>query len=85
MDDFDLMFELPPEFVTNFREEERPAYTEAVRRWGNPCLYVEEKSEGRGLEWYGGSLWFNEGERQDLTEFWRVFEKVRDEMRKVPA
>ena len=81
-EDDDPMFYLPPEFLTNFREQERAVYAEAIKQWGGDCLYIAEQSEGRGLELYGGALWLKEGERiRDLSDFWRVFERVRDEMR----
>lgn len=67
--------------VTNFTEDMRPVYVEAVKRYGDKRLRVHAKSFGKGNQNYGGSL-HNHGERKDLSDFWDIFDKVRTEMGK---
>jgi hypothetical protein len=65
--------------VTNFTEDMRPVYVEAVKRHGDPDIRVHEKSFGAGNENYGGSL-HNHGKRKDLSPFWDVFDAVKKEL-----
>jgi hypothetical protein len=66
--------------VTNFSEDMRACYVEAVRRHGDPNVRVHAKSFGANKD-YGGSL-HNHGTRKDLSDFWDTFYKVKKEMSK---
>lgn len=76
----------PIEFVTNFSEDQMAIFQEALRR------YREQPGENKAFleirQWYslrledelalGGSLW-NYSSRQDLCDFWDVFEAVKQD------
>lgn len=63
-----------PHFVTNFQEHLRPIYAEAVKRFGKEGLVL--KQESYKIEGYGGSLWCYAP--LDLTEFWTIFDRVKE-------
>lgn len=65
-------------FITNFGEEERPAYEEALRRHGDPQLVIRGPSASWPFEG-GGSLHDLAARRRELGSFWRVFDAVKAE------
>lgn len=65
--------------VTNFQEHMRHVYIEAAKRFGKDYLRVAQKPYGHCPKSYGGSLHCDAGFR-DLSDFWRIFEKVKAEL-----
>lgn len=64
--------------VTNFTEDRRAVYVEAVRRHGDPDLWVAPHAFGSGNEGYGGSLHCKVN--KPLSDYWRTHEQVAKEM-----
>lgn len=69
-----------PQFLTNMRRKMRPALEKTMERFPNTVRIEESATDlyGGKLPDYFAVLW-TEG-RQDLSEFWKYFDKVRMEM-----
>jgi hypothetical protein len=69
--------------LTNFAEDMRPVYTEAVKRYGDPTFIVEAQSTPAAPYNYGGSLhWLGAGPNANASAFWAVFDQVKQEQNK---
>ena len=83
-DEFDDDFceqQCAPGFLTNFSEQYRPIYLEAVKRYGSNYFVVQDDPEYPMSHGEGGSLLYL-GPSKDLSDFWRVFDAVEAEMSK---
>ena len=84
-DDFDD-FDEPTGFITNFGEYDRAVYEAAIAEHGDTRLSIGEYYDDRGTGLTGGSLyWTASRSGEDLGPFWRIFDRIQNERRKVAA